>query len=367
MPGPRVLIASYSGVLGGAERVLLDCATRLTRPVTVACPEGPLAAALRAAGSRTRRSGHARCSSAPAHVAHVLGLARDLRRSTAGVRRRLGRAGGARGARSRAARGSPSTTTCSTARCAPQSAPRRGAPTASPRPRTRSPRQFGGDAAVLHPGVDLARFTPRPLPDGPPHALVLGALVGWKRPELALEIAARMPELRAHARRARRCPATTAALESALREQARATSRPRSRSPVDDVPGALADAHVLLHCADAEPYGMALVEALAAGRPVVAPAAAGPLEIVTDGAGRLYPPGDAAGRGRRPQQPSSPTPAAPASGPRAAPRPHFDVDASAARLEAPAARERSRPSSSCTSRERSSRALLDVPASRRRG
>ena len=50
---------------------------------------------------------------------------------------------------------------------------------------------------------------------------------------------------------------------------------------------------MLLHCADAEPYGLALVEALAAGRPVVAPAAAGPLEIVQDGAGRLYPPGDA--------------------------------------------------------------------------
>ena len=59
------------------------------------------------------------------------------------------------------------------------------------------------------------------------------------------------------------------------------------------MPAALASAHVLLHCADAEPYGMALVEALAAGRPVVAPAAAGPLEIVADGAGRLYPPGDA--------------------------------------------------------------------------
>jgi phosphatidylinositol alpha 1,6-mannosyltransferase len=51
---------------------------------------------------------------------------------------------------------------------------------------------------------------------------------------------------------------------------------------------------VLLHCADAEPYGLALVEALAAGRPVVAPDAAGPREIVTEGAGRLYPPGDAA-------------------------------------------------------------------------
>ena len=60
-----------------------------------------------------------------------------------------------------------------------------------------------------------------------------------------------------------------------------------------DARAALASAHLLLHCADAEPFGLVLVEALACGRPVVAPAAAGPLEIVTDGAGRLYPPGDA--------------------------------------------------------------------------
>jgi glycosyltransferase involved in cell wall biosynthesis len=38
---------------------------------------------------------------------------------------------------------------------------------------------------------------------------------------------------------------------------------------------------------------MALVEALASGRPVVAPAAAGPLEIVDASCGVLYPPGDA--------------------------------------------------------------------------
>ena len=39
---------------------------------------------------------------------------------------------------------------------------------------------------------------------------------------------------------------------------------------------------------------MVLVEALARGRPVVAPAAAGPLEIVDARCGALYPPGDAA-------------------------------------------------------------------------
>jgi len=50
MGGRPVLFLSYSGVLGGSERVLLDCATRLGRPALVACPEGPLAAAARTAG-----------------------------------------------------------------------------------------------------------------------------------------------------------------------------------------------------------------------------------------------------------------------------------------------------------------------------
>ena len=47
-----VLFASYSGLLGGAERVLLDCAARLPRPAVIACPEGALADAARAAGLR---------------------------------------------------------------------------------------------------------------------------------------------------------------------------------------------------------------------------------------------------------------------------------------------------------------------------
>src|SRR5918997_5879689 len=50
MGGPPILFLSFSGVLGGAERVLLDCATRLGRPALVACPEGELAAAARTAG-----------------------------------------------------------------------------------------------------------------------------------------------------------------------------------------------------------------------------------------------------------------------------------------------------------------------------
>src|SRR5918994_7170244 len=68
MLGRVIVFATYSGVLGGAERVLLDCVTRLERPLRVACPPGPLADALRAAG-----------------IEHVPLEDRGLKRSVAGT------------------------------------------------------------------------------------------------------------------------------------------------------------------------------------------------------------------------------------------------------------------------------------------
>ena len=156
---------------------------------------------------------------------------------------------------------------------------------------------LGLRATVVHPGVDLDRFAKAPLPERP-RALVLGAIVDWKRPELALEtvaIAAReLPDLRVTLA-GEPIDAAGRELLSQLRERA---ARPdldgRVSFPgsVDDSAAALANATCLLHCADREPFGLALVEALARGRPVVAPAAAGPVEIVDRSCGRLYAPGD---------------------------------------------------------------------------
>src|SRR4051794_29623645 len=75
-----ILFATYSGLLGGAERVLLDCATRIPRPLLVACPEGPLAAAVRAAGLRHAPVAERPLRLGPAHAAGLLGFARELRR-----------------------------------------------------------------------------------------------------------------------------------------------------------------------------------------------------------------------------------------------------------------------------------------------
>jgi glycosyltransferase involved in cell wall biosynthesis len=327
MPDHPVLLASYSGVLGGAERVLLDSATRLQRPVLIACPEGPLAAEVRAAG-----------------LAHAPLAERSLR---LGAGHAAGLAGAAWELRGLAAQHDPSALVAWGARAVLASAllPRRGRPpllavhhdlqpNAAVRTLVRAARrradgvaaashaiarEVGGEATrkggdgsrrgrgataettggspvgILHPGVDLDAFAPSPLPPGTPHALVLGALVGWKRPDLALEIAALVPELRLTLAGAT-LPGDDGRLEAALRERASRrdlAGRVTLTGALQDVRPSLAAAHVLLHCSDAEPYGLALVEALAAGRPVVAAAAAGPLEIVTGGAGRLYPPGDA--------------------------------------------------------------------------
>ncbi len=152
-----------------------------------------------------------------------------------------------------------------------------------------------GGATVIRPGVHASHWAAVPAPprQGPPHALWLGALAPWKRPGLALEIAARIPELRLELAGA---PLPGDAEPAALRERAERpdlAGRVRLLGAVADPRDALAGAHVLLHTADREPFGLVLVEALAAGRPVVAPAAGGPLEIVTPRCGRLYEPGDA--------------------------------------------------------------------------
>jgi GT2 family glycosyltransferase len=148
---------------------------------------------------------------------------------------------------------------------------------------------------VIHPGVDLERFEPTP-PIGA-EVLLLGAVEPWKRPELALEIVAiaarERPDIRLRI-----------GGEPIGREGQALLSQMRARAEQPDLAGhvefagrvdaaeALTRATCLLHCADREPYGMVLAEALAAGRPVVAPASCGPLEIVDETCGHLYQPGN---------------------------------------------------------------------------
>ena len=324
-----VLLVSAAGVLGGAERVLLDWAEALERPAILACPPGPLADAAGAARLRTvtlddrplRRRG--RNAAAAADLGR---LARDIARLARTHRPIVVVASGQRP--SIAAAGAPlagarllslmhdlparpvaALLRASAAR-ADAIVATSGAVARAADPRARRLAR----TTMIHPGVDAAAWALPDPPPGPPRALSLGALVPWKRADLALEIAARVPRLQLDIAGAA-LPGDPPGFERALHERAARADlagRVSFLGALDDPRTALAKAHVLLHCADREPFGLVLVEALAAGRPVVAPADAGPLEIITPACGRLYTPGDA-GAGAAAVRAVLGDPAAPAS------------------------------------------------------
>ena len=292
-----VVLVPQTGLLGGAERVLLDWSRALARPAVFACPPGPLAEAAAAAGlevvalpARSLRGGPRGAARLAARARDIAGLARRHRPAlvvASGLRPVLAAAvaplhgaglvtvhhdlAHTRAARVAAARGTAVATSSAVA-------------------------ERVGAKHVIHPGVDLRHWAlPNPAP-GPPRALLLGALVPVKRADLALEIAARMPELSLDIAGAA-LPGDPPGYAEALRARAARpdlTGRVRFLGALADPRPALAQAHCLLHCGDREAFGLALVEALAAGRPVVAPNAGGPAEIVTRESGRLYRPGDAA-------------------------------------------------------------------------
>ncbi|HEY6780130.1 MAG TPA: glycosyltransferase [Thermoleophilaceae bacterium] len=312
------LAVSYSGLLGGAERVLLDIARGLPEPPLLACPDGPLAQAAREDGlgvfqlrerslelrhgPRDRMVMPLRIAAQAAEVRGIVagqrpqvvlawGMRAGLVLATAYPARRgrppwlfqhhdllpsplVGRA-----VRTVAARADV-VTTCS--RCVAEDL------------------NPGGqlNLRLLPPGVDLERFRPAEVGPSKPEVLVLGAIERWKRPDLALEAIAlaarRLPELRA---RLIGAPIGVDGyrLLTELHERAEhkdLAGRIEFAGPLPDPRPALQRAACLLHCADREPYGMVIVEALASGLPVVAPASCGPTEIVDERCARLFDPGD---------------------------------------------------------------------------
>jgi glycosyltransferase involved in cell wall biosynthesis len=309
--GRRVLLVAQSGLLGGAERVLLDWSGALNGPVLLACPPGPLAAAATEAAldvvELAERPLQRRGRTARAALG-LLGLTREL---AAVARRHRPAVVVVSGPRPiLAAAGAPLSgaglvavhhdlASGPTGRMLRAASARCDAVIATSGAIGRAVDPAGrrlGRTTVIHPGVDASHWALPDPPPGPPRALYLGALVPWKRADLALEIAARVPGLALDLVGAP-LPGDPPDFAAALRARAAQpdlAGRVRFLGAVSDPRPSLAAAHCLLHCADREPFGLALVEALAAGRPVAAPAAGGPLEIVTLGCGRLYAPGDAA-------------------------------------------------------------------------
>jgi glycosyltransferase involved in cell wall biosynthesis/GT2 family glycosyltransferase len=312
----RLLFVSYSGVLGGAERVLLDFASGLPGESLIACPDGPLAGAARAAGvpvfllperSLALRAGaRGRLTAAAALAGH----SRDLRRLRDsldpdltvawGMRSAIAGLGGSR--RRPMAFAHNDFTPGPLIAVAVRAAARRAARVIVPSDavaRELDPRgRLGERLHVVNPGVVPESFAASDEPASPPEVLVLGALTEWKRPDLALEAVALarrgVPELRL------RLVGAGVEGETGLTERLRArAAQPDLAGAVElagfdpDPRAALARATCLLHCAPREPFGLAVLESLAAGRPAVVPASCGPAEIVDDSCGVLYEPGDA--------------------------------------------------------------------------
>lgn len=314
-----LLIHSYSGRLGGSERILLDLLHRLREPVVLACPPGPLADGAASAdvpvlrlteGQLEARGPVDAAKSARAIVRHgreVSGLVRDLdpaqvvswgmrsaMASVAALRplRGLGRNADIRliaehvdllpeGVQGRLARAA--LLRCDRVICLSE------AIASDLIPSWRESESI----RVVHPGVRLPELdTDMRAPDTPT-ALILAAIEPWKGHDTALDAVASIPDLR------------LVIAGSPLSERgSRFEAKLRERAALPDLNGrvdfvgtvdpheALAASTLLLHPAPAEPFGMAMAEALAAGRPVVASKAAGALEIVSDECGRLATAGD---------------------------------------------------------------------------
>ncbi len=311
-----VLLTSYSGALGGAERVLIELAGALEGERYLACPPGPLADAGAASGLRViplrpRRlelRGDPRDRLlAPARLA---GHGRELRRLVRDLDPDLVVACGTRSALALLLAPGARTVPVVFQHNEMLPGPLLGqAVRAAARradlvivPSRAVAQELGGSASavVVHPGVDVERFDPGAPRAQPPEVLVLGALVAVKRPELALETAAiarrTRPDLRL---RFVGAPLGDGGGSPLSELQARA-AQPDLAGAVEFA-GAVADpaadlirASALLHGAEREAFGIAVLEALAAGRPAVVPAAGGAAEIVDDSCAIAYPPGDAA-------------------------------------------------------------------------
>ena len=320
------LFVSYSGHFGGGERLLLDYASALEGECVLACPEGPLAGRAASAGLRvvplrehplelrgSPRAGVAAALALGSHAREARRLVRDLAPDLLlawGMRSAIALGGlplgGARPPRTVFQHNDllPGAAVGRLVRAAAARFDRVVALSGAVAHDLDPTGALGDRLRVCHPGVDLERFPALPRPQNPGEALLLGAIVDWKRPDLALEaaaIAARdLPGLRL---RVAGAPLDGRGEDLLRRLRARAersdlAGRVELSGPVDAAE-ALREASCLLHCADSEPFGLVVLEALASARPVVAPAAGGPAELLDDGVGRLYPPGDAAAAAAR--------------------------------------------------------------------
>jgi glycosyltransferase involved in cell wall biosynthesis len=140
-----------------------------------------------------------------------------------------------------------------------------------------------GKVEVVDSGVDLERFRPLPSADGPVSYLCVGSLTDRKNVLRLVDAFARLGE-----------GTLTFVGDGPLRSQleGRAGVTLAGSLPHDRIPDELARAHVVCQPSLVEPFGQALLEAMACGRSVVATRVGGPPEFVSPAAGVLVDPFD---------------------------------------------------------------------------
>jgi glycosyltransferase involved in cell wall biosynthesis len=142
-----------------------------------------------------------------------------------------------------------------------------------------------GKTQVVDSGVDLNHFRPAPPPDGPPAFLCVGSLTKRKN---VVRLARAFESLGEGT--------LTFAGDGPLRVAVEGRNRVRllGALPYDRIPGLIAESHVVCQPSLVEPFGQALLEAMACGRSVVATKVGGPPEFVPQEAGILVDPLDEA-------------------------------------------------------------------------
>ena len=140
-----------------------------------------------------------------------------------------------------------------------------------------------GKTEVIDSGVDLERFRVEPAPDGEPGFLCLGALTERKNVVRLAEAFERLGE-----------GTLTFVGDGPLRGrlEGRRKVELAGSVPHDEVPARIAAAHVVCQPSLIEPFGQAVLEAMACGRSVVATRVGGPPEFVPPDAGMLVDPLD---------------------------------------------------------------------------
>ena len=140
-----------------------------------------------------------------------------------------------------------------------------------------------GKTEVVDSGVDLERFAVAPAPQDGPRFLCIASLIQRKNVLRLADAFARLGR-----------GTLTFVGDGPLRAQLEERSGVEllGRIPYDRVPAQIAGAHVVCQPSLIEPFGQALLEAMACGRTVVATRIGGPPEFVPPDAGVLVDPAD---------------------------------------------------------------------------